>query len=81
MRRYLAKLRVPLYVWATDGPSARKARAWGNVVDVWDYPAFLAAGQKLLDDVATQRIVWVEGVHLPQSITVSPQAAGIRIAK
>ncbi len=81
VRRYLAKLRVPLHVWAVDGPSARKAERWGNATVVRDQPAFLAAGQRLLDDVAAQRIVWVEGTHLPQSVTVSPNATGIRIAE
>jgi len=81
VRRYLAKLRVPLYVWAVDGPSAEKAGRWGKVTFVRDYPAFLTAGRRLLEDVATQRIVWVDGVHLPQSITVSPKASGIRIAE
>ncbi len=81
VRRYLAKLRVPLTVWAIDGSSARKAVRWGEVVVIRDFPAFLAAGQKLLDEVAAQRIVWVDGVHLPQSITVSPNAKGIRIAE
>lgn len=80
-RRYLAKLRVPLYVWAVDGISARRADRWGRVTLIRDYPAFLAASQRLLDDVAAQRIVWVEGEHLPQSITVSPAARGIRIAE
>jgi hypothetical protein len=81
VRRYLAKLRVPLYVWAVDGPSARKAERWGKVTLVRDYPDFLMAGRRLLDDVAAQRIVWVDGVHLPQSITLSPKASGIRIAE
>ena len=81
VRRFLAKLRVPLYVWAIDGPSAHKAARWGSVRVLRDYPAFLAAAQRLLDDVASQRIVWVEGDHLPQSITVSPAARGIRIVE
>jgi hypothetical protein len=81
VRRYLAKLRVPLYVWAVDGPSAGKARPWGSVATLRDHPTFLAAGRKLLDDVAAQRIVWLEGVHLPQAITVSPGVPGIRIAE
>lgn len=81
VRRYLAKLRVPLYVWAVDAPSARKAERWGKVTLVRHYPDFLAAGRRLLDDVAAQRIVWVDGVHLPQSITLSPKASGIRIAE
>jgi hypothetical protein len=81
VRRYLAKLRVPLYVWAVDGPSARKAKRWGKVSLVRDTESFLDAGRRLLDDVAAQRIVWVDGVHLPQSITLSPKASGIRIAE
>jgi hypothetical protein len=81
VRRYLAKLRVPLYVWAVDARSARKAERWGKVTLVRNYLDFLAAGRTLLDDVANQRIVWVEGVHLPQSITVSPRASAIRIAE
>ncbi|MCM3878373.1 MAG: hypothetical protein NEA02_18390 [Thermoanaerobaculia bacterium] len=81
VRRYQAKLRVPLYVWAVDAPSARKAARWGKVSPVRNYPEFLAAAGTLLDEVAAQRIVWVEGVHLPQSITVSPGASGIRVAE
>jgi hypothetical protein len=81
VRRYLAKLRVPLYVWAVDAPSARKAERWGKVALVRNYPDFLAAGRTLLDDVAAQRIVWVDGLHLPQTITLSPKASGIRIAE
>jgi hypothetical protein len=81
VRRYLAKLRVPLYVWAVDAPSARKAERWGKVALVRNYPDFLAAGRTLLDDVAAQRIVWVDGLHLPQAITLSPKASGIRIAE
>ena len=54
---------------------------WGKVTLVRDYPAFLVAAQKLLDDVAAQKIVWVEGGHLPQSVTVSPAATGIRIVE
>jgi hypothetical protein len=81
VRRFLAKLRVPLYVWAVDASSAGKAERWGKVTLVRDYTAFLAAARTLLDDVAAQRIVWVDGVHLPQSITLSPKASGIRIAE
>jgi hypothetical protein len=81
VRRYLAKLRVPLHVWAIDGSSARKAEPWGSVAILHDHPTFLAAARRLLDEVAAQRIVWVEGVHLPQSISVAPGAAGIRIAE
>ena len=58
-----------------------EGRALGKVTLVRDYPTFLVAGQRLLDDVAAQRIVWLDGVHLPQSITLSPKASGIRIAE
>ena len=81
VRRYLAKLRVPLYVWAVDARSARKAERWGKVTMVRSYLDFLAAGRTPLDDVANQRIVWLDGTHLPQSITLSPKASGIRIAE
>jgi hypothetical protein len=81
VRRYLATLRVPLYVWAIDGSSAKSAERWGLVTTLHDHSTFLAAARRLLDDVAAQRIVWFEGVHLPQSLTVAPAAAGIRIAE
>lgn len=81
VRRYLAKLRVPLHVWAVSLPAAKRAEGWGKVTLVRDYPAFLAAVRTLLDDVEAQRIVWVDGAHLPQSITLSPKASGIRIAE
>lgn len=80
VRRYLAKLRVPLHVWALDALSAQKAGRWGNVTLVRHDLDFVAAARTLLDDVAAQRIVWFDGVHLPQDITLSPKASGMRIA-
>jgi hypothetical protein len=78
VRRYLSSIRVPLYVWSLDRDvSARKA--WGEVQDAWSVPGLELAFRKAAVDLERQRIVLIEGRHLPQSIRLSPKAEGIEI--
>jgi hypothetical protein len=77
VRRYLAAIRVPLYVWCLDVPPYSPAiTAWGEVENVSTAYKMRYAYGRLTRDLASQRIVWVDGRHLPQSIALSPQAAG-----
>lgn len=75
VRRYLAALRVPLVVWSLDRPSAALTRAWGEAADVSSVHGLRAAVGRLRRQLDAQRVVWVEGLHLPQSITAAPGGA------
>jgi len=80
IRRYLAALRVPLYVWSTAPSSASPAAAaWGPVEDVSTGTRLAIAVERLRHDLEAQHIVFLEGLHLPQSIALSPAAAGIEL--
>jgi hypothetical protein len=76
VRRYLAAIRVPLYVWSVRPPPYSAAMtAWGKVENVSTLFLMTRAYRRLGRDLAAQRIVWVDGRHLPQSITLAPEAA------
>jgi hypothetical protein len=77
VRRYLAALRVPLFVWSVGTPEPATIAAWGKVVDC-TLPSEVDRGfEALKQALESQRIVWVEGRHLPQAITLSPAAAAV----
>jgi hypothetical protein len=78
----LSRLGVPLFVW-TVGTGAREAKAWNAtwVTDVSTPAAFEKAAWKLVTFVEHERMVWLEGVHLPQSIALSPKASGLALVR
>jgi hypothetical protein len=66
---YLRLVRVPLYVWSPfehpgDSP-------WGEIEDVSTPTRFRAAVDRLSTEIDRQRIVWIEGRHLPQEIEMA----------
>jgi hypothetical protein len=83
VRRYLEALMVPLVVWSPGvfseageagqagqaGP-AGNAAVWGESRDVSSLVALERAVAGLNRTLDRQRLVWVEGLHLPQDITV-----------
>ena len=84
VRRYLAAIHVPLYVWSVrkladsadpaSHASLDRAAAWGEVQEVATFSDLTHAFDRLAADLAAQRIVWLDGRHLPQAITLSPTA-------
>lgn len=49
--------------------------AWGEtVVDVGSYEALVGATRDLRERVARQRIVWIDGDHLPGEVSLAPGA-------
>jgi hypothetical protein len=78
VRRYLSAIRVPLYVWSIDR-DVGSMKAWGTVESAWDSYQLERAFRQAAVDLERQRIVLIEGRHLPQSIRLSPKAAGIEI--
>ncbi len=80
VRRYLAALRVPLFVWCLEEPApGSPPAAWGACEDVTAAPRLLKAMDKIREELDAQRIVLVDGRHLPQSISLSPAAAGVEL--
>ncbi|HEX5720392.1 MAG TPA: hypothetical protein VF179_29830 [Thermoanaerobaculia bacterium] len=81
VRRYLDSIRVPLFVWSVEknGAASPVLADWGKVEDVSTLTRFRAAVARLRDELESQRIVWVEGTHLPHSIALGPGAAGVEL--
>jgi hypothetical protein len=79
---FLADLGVPLVVWTAGGAAPEAASAWGGGRSVKTLGEFRAAVRALDALVAEQRIVWIDGLHLPQSVFLGPSApAGVEIAR
>ncbi len=78
VRGYLRALRVPLVVWRASRTTA--ATAWGEAIDVSTVTRLETAAKELRRALERQRIVWVEGTHLPQRITLTDRAQGVSLA-
>lgn len=81
VRGFLASLNVPLFVWTLPGADAARARRWGAPVAFTRRGDFVGAARALTKAVAAQKVVWLEGAHLPQAIRVGPKARGVTIAR
>jgi hypothetical protein len=78
-RAYLRALRVPLFVWARK--KAFVDPAWGKpevLETVSDVPYAVKIVTKAVE---SQRIVWLEGRHLPQSISLSAKARKVSLVE
>jgi len=74
---YLESIRVPLIVWTFGEPAAAEAAAWGQAEKVTSLGKMKKAFSRLEKELAAQHILWVDGLHLPQSIELSPEAAAV----
>lgn len=63
-RGYLRSVGVPLYVWSLGVD----ASGWGDASDITSPGGYRRAFEQLEADLRSQRIVWVEGDHLPGDI-------------
>jgi hypothetical protein len=77
VRRYLDAIHVPLFVWTLGDPGAPAATGWGKAEKVDSFRRIEIAFKRLKADLASQRIVLVDGRHLPQSIELSAEAAAV----
>ena len=59
VRRYLAALGVPLFVWSPMGETPKTAAGWGEVEDVSSVHRLGLAVARLRRTLAEQRIAWV----------------------
>jgi hypothetical protein len=84
IRRYLERIHVPLYVWSLEPerpPSVVPASVWGQFEDISTAKGFRSAVDRVLEDVKKQSVVWIEGRHLPQDITLTDTGDGMVIAR
>lgn len=80
VRRYLATLRVPLFVWCVGDPQpGSAATSWGKVEIIRQERDLRRAVAALREALDSQRIVMVDGRLLPQSIALTPKAAGVEL--
>jgi hypothetical protein len=71
-RRFLERLGVPLLVWSVaPAGTGLRVESWGEIVDVSTLARFGKAVEQLGSLLERERIVWVEGRHLPQNISVA----------
>ena len=75
VRRYLESIRVPLIVWSMGDPAAPGVAVWGEAENAASLPKIQKAFGHLEKELEAQRIVWIDGRYLPQSIELSPAAA------
>ena len=81
-RAYLEALDVPLFVWTPDARVAeRELPGWGRAEDASTDLQLLGAVSRLQRALDAQRIVWVDGLHLPQSIGLTPGLKPVFIAR
>jgi hypothetical protein len=67
-------------VWSLVDPAARPEFArWGPVVDVGSIDRLRKAFRALEADLRSQRVVWFEGMHLPQEIALTEKAVGVEL--
>ena len=81
VRRFLARIRVPLHVWRISAGEVPAAEDWPDVVRATTIEEMGRAFEALRTDLASQRIVWLEGRHDPASISLTEKAAGVAVAR
>ena len=80
VRGFLAAIHVPLFVWTLDKPApGSTATPWGHAEDISEVRNLADAVEKIRQELASQRIVMVDGRLLPQSIALSPKASGVEL--
>ena len=80
IRRYLDAIHVPLFVWSLENPKKNPGLAvWGDVQVISSIPRLSKAVSDLRTELSRQRIVWLEGRHLPQSVALTPEARNVEL--
>jgi hypothetical protein len=82
--RWLHSIRVPLVVWTVVPPKRTPlAQAWADagaaVEDASNTLKLARAFRRLEAELESQRILWIEGRHLPQAVGLTPAARGVEL--
>lgn len=75
--RYLAAVRVPLIVWSYASAETLSRLGWPAGEDIASNAKLRAAFQRLTGNLGSQRILWIEGNHLPGTISLAPAAGEV----
>jgi len=75
VRHYLESVRVPLIVWTVGDPKSYVPTSWGRAEDISSIGKLKEAFKALDANLASQRIVWLEGSYLPGEVSLAPAAA------
>lgn len=81
VRRYLSRLRVPLFVWRISKGAVPAAQDWPGAIDASTLPLLREAFHALRSELASQRIVWVEGRLEPSRIALTSRATAFAEAR
>lgn len=77
VRRYLERLRVPLHVWRVALMAPPAAKDWPGAAEAVTTNGLGRAMDALRTDLASQRVVWVEGRLDALSVQATPRAEGV----
>jgi hypothetical protein len=77
VRSYLRSLGIPLLVWSPE--TKRFESPWGRVAQTSNVRRINGALEELRRHVEHQRVVWIEGVHLPQDVALGSGCRGISL--
>ena len=77
VRTYLSSLGVPLVVW-NPKKGGKDAGRWGAARNVSTDSLLDSAYRELSRTLDRQRIVWLDGLYLPQTLDVDPEVEGVR---
>ncbi len=81
-RAYLESLDVPLFVWTPERRIAGLALpGWGRPDDISTDLQLQGGVTRLQNALAAQRIVWLAGSVLPQSVTLAPGVTQVFMAR
>ena len=81
-RAYLESLNVPLFVWTPERRIAEMSLpGWGLPHDVSTDVQLQGAMSRLQNALKAQRVVWLAGSHLPQSVTLAPDVKQVFLAR
>jgi hypothetical protein len=80
VRRYLERIGVPLVVW-NPVKDAKQAGRWGAALNVSTDSLLDQAYRELSRALDQQRIVWLRGLHLPQTIVLDSEIEGVQVRR
>jgi len=81
-RTYLESVNVPLFIWTPERRIAEMSLpGWGTPDDVSTDLQLQGGMSRLQNALKAQRIVWLAGSHLPQSLTLAPNVKQVFLAR
>ncbi|MCP4897709.1 MAG: hypothetical protein GY906_12115 [bacterium] len=81
MRAFLRAIRTPLLVWSPDPAVVAGGGLWGPIEDISTLMKLAATCRALRNRLRGQFIVWVDGTHLPQDITMAGEVPGLSLVE